>query len=102
MSLTVSLDQLVPFSQARAGLADLLDGIKRKEYVVISRKYQPAAILANIKFFDKVLRGYKAWQKEKTFDEMMRVAIRNDINEKQVMKDALEAIAAVRKNKNNE
>ncbi|MEK7513873.1 MAG: type II toxin-antitoxin system prevent-host-death family antitoxin [Patescibacteria group bacterium] len=47
MSLTVSLDQIIPFSQARANLADLLDKVKGKYFLVVTKRQQPKVALVD-------------------------------------------------------
>ena len=46
-NLTVSLDQLVPFSQARANLADLVDKVKGKYFLVVTKRQQPRVALVD-------------------------------------------------------
>ncbi|PJA22664.1 hypothetical protein COX59_02380 [Candidatus Beckwithbacteria bacterium CG_4_10_14_0_2_um_filter_47_25] len=57
MSLTVSLDQIIPFSQARANLSDLIDKTPKKKLYIITRKNKPTVALVDIKFFEKILKN---------------------------------------------
>jgi len=56
MSLTVSLDQIIPFSQARANLADLIDMAPKKKFFVITRRNKPNIALVDIKYFESLLK----------------------------------------------
>lgn len=46
-NLTISLDQLVPFSQARANLADLIDRVKGQYFLVVTKRQQPKVALVD-------------------------------------------------------
>ena len=58
MSLTVSLDQIIPFSQARANLADLIDRVPKKKFFVITRRNKPVIALVDINYLEKLLFAY--------------------------------------------
>lgn len=96
-TLKVSLDQIVPFSQARANLASLINKLEKKKYVVISKKYRPAAALVDLKFLNKILKAYYQWRTEQAFKVLNEVRAKNiDKTEKEVERDVAEAITAYR------
>ncbi|MCG2692217.1 type II toxin-antitoxin system Phd/YefM family antitoxin [Microgenomates group bacterium] len=62
-NLTISLDQLVSFSQARANLADLIDLAPKKKFFIITRRNKPIIALVDIKFLEELLLVYNAFMK---------------------------------------
>jgi len=46
-NLTVSLDQLVPFSQARANLAEIVDRVKNTKFLVLTKRQKPKVALVD-------------------------------------------------------
>lgn len=97
MSLTVSLDQIIPFSQARANLAEVIDKAKNRQFLVVTKRQKPEIALINTIFLDKLISVYKNWQREREFAEIMNLALKDSVSESQVMLDAVEAVTAVRK-----
>lgn len=63
MGLTVSLDQIIPFSQARANLGKLIDLAPKKKFFVITRRNKPIIALVDIKFLEELLSVYNAFMK---------------------------------------
>lgn len=96
-ALQISLDQIVPFSKARANLSSLIEVVKRKKYVVISKKYQPTVALVNLDFLAKILKIYQDWQRYQAFEVVEQVRAKSlNRKPKEVERDIAEAIAAVR------
>lgn len=60
MSLTVSLDQIVPFSQARANFADLLKKVKDKRFLVVTRRQKPQAALVDTDYLASLIERKEA------------------------------------------
>ena len=96
-NLTVSLDQLVPFSQARANLAELVEKVKGKYFLVVTKRQLPKVALVDTDYLAKLITVYQNWQRDQEFKAIMNLATRDDVSEKQVMQDAVTAVAAVRK-----
>ena len=99
-TLQVSLDQIVPFSKARADLSSLLEKLAKKDYFVIAKKYQPKAAVVSIPYLTKLQRVYNEFRREKRFEKVLAVGLRNlDVSPEQVEKDVAEAIRQVREEK---
>lgn len=60
MSLTVSLDQIIPFSQARANLADLFDKVKDQYFLVITRRQRPKVALVDTNYLATLITKKEA------------------------------------------
>ncbi|OIP03030.1 hypothetical protein AUK18_02710 [Candidatus Beckwithbacteria bacterium CG2_30_44_31] len=96
-NLTVSLDQLVPFSQARANLADVVDRVKNTKFLVLTKRQKPAIAFVDTNYLAKLISIYKKWQRETEFSTIMGLASKDNVSENQVMQDAIQAVASVRK-----
>ena len=60
MSLTVSLDQIIPFSQARANLADLVDKVKGQYFLVLTKRQQPRVALVDTDYLATLITKKEA------------------------------------------
>ena len=60
MSLTVSLDQIIPFSQARANLADLFDKVKGQYFLVLTRRQKPEVALVDTDYLATLITRKEA------------------------------------------
>lgn len=95
--LTVTLDQIIPFSKARANLSSLIDKLGKKNYFVIAKKYTPAAALVDIKFLSRLLKAKYELEREASFQIFDEIRAQNkDKSLKEVEKDVTEAVRAVR------
>lgn len=63
--LRVTLDKVVPFTSARATFSQMLDEIAKKDYLVIARRYDPAAVVVSPEYFAKLLEAYESVEREK-------------------------------------
>lgn len=91
--LKVSFDQIVPFSKARANLSSLINTLKRKEYVIITKKYRPEAALVNLEFLNRLFLAWEKWKKAEAFmvvDEIR--ALNEDKDSEEAERDIQEVI----------
>ena len=70
MSLTITLDQIVPFSQARANLAGLIDQLKTKKFTVVTKRQKPTAVLVNTEYFTKLMAKQEAEEMKSLADSL--------------------------------
>ena len=96
-NLTFSFNQLVPFSQARANLAEVIDKAKSRQFMVVTKRQKPAIALIETNYLAKLIAVYKQWQRQREFEAIMNLAPRENVTENQVMIDANEAVISVRK-----
>lgn len=94
---TLTLDQVVPISKARSDLSGLIGRLKKKQLVVVSQKYRPAAALVSIPYLEKLLTVYRAWQRDQDFRRLDALRDRLPMRSSdKVAADVEEAIASVR------
>lgn len=96
-NLTISLDQLVPFSQARANLADVIDRVKNTQFLVLTKRQKPEIAMVDTNYLAQLIAVYKKWQTDREFESILKIATKKNVAEDQVMQDALEAVDAARK-----
>jgi len=60
MSLTVSLDQIIPFSQARANLANLIDKVRGQYFLVLTRRQKPKVALIDTDYLATLITKKEA------------------------------------------
>jgi prevent-host-death family protein len=64
---TVGMARIVPFTEARARLTELLDEVEtRHEHVVITRKGRPAAVVVSPEEWDAIEETLELLQDEQT------------------------------------
>lgn len=91
--LKVSFDQIVPFSKARANLSSLIDTLKKEEYVVITKKYQPKAALVRLEFLEKMFLAWERWKRAEAFRVVDEIrALNEDKDPEKVERDVQKAI----------
>ncbi|OGG14805.1 hypothetical protein A2773_06925 [Candidatus Gottesmanbacteria bacterium RIFCSPHIGHO2_01_FULL_39_10] len=67
--MNISLDKIIPFTQARNNFSDLVDKVKDKQFFVISKQNRQKAVLVDIDYFQslqKELEKERLTQIEKT------------------------------------
>ncbi|MBI2612019.1 type II toxin-antitoxin system Phd/YefM family antitoxin [Candidatus Gottesmanbacteria bacterium] len=52
--MNISLDKIIPFTQARNNLSDLVDKVKDKQFFVISKQNRQKAVLVDIDYFQNL------------------------------------------------
>lgn len=67
--LKVTIDKIIPYTTARATFSQILDEVARDNYLVIARRYKPAAVVASVDYFNKLKSFY---DKEKALIEMRK------------------------------
>jgi len=70
--LQVTLDKVIPFTSARATFSQMLDEITKKDYLVIARRYNPAAVVVSPSFFAKLLEAFEVVKREKELRSAQR------------------------------
>lgn len=55
--LQVTLDKIVPFTSARATFSQVIDEVVRNDYLIIARRYKPAAVIVNPAYFNKLQKA---------------------------------------------
>jgi len=65
--LTVTFDQIIPFSQARANLADLINKVKDQFFLVITKRQKPKVALVDTNYLASLIAKKEA-------DEMVSLA----------------------------
>lgn len=68
--MLVKLDKVVPFTEVRTSLSNLLDNIKTNKFFVISRKNTPTAVLVDIEYFKKLEREAENSRLKKIQEEL--------------------------------
>ncbi len=65
------MPKITPFSEARAGLSDLLDEVEeRHEHVVITRNGRPAAVVLSAAEYDVLTETLEVLQDDATLDAL--------------------------------
>jgi antitoxin YefM len=63
--------RIVPFTEARARLTELIDDVEaRHEHVVITRKGRPAAVVVSPEEWDAIEETLEVLQDEQTLDDL--------------------------------
>ncbi|MBM4402419.1 MAG: hypothetical protein FJ044_04200 [Candidatus Cloacimonetes bacterium] len=96
-NLSLTFDQIIPISRARAELPSLAEKVSGKNFVVLVKKYKPKVALVDINFLSKMLTVYKNWQRAQDFKTLRE--IRNQIPafpQKEVENDISAALKAAR------
>ena len=52
--MNISLQKIIPFSQARSTLSDLVDRVNREQFFVISKQNKQKAVLVDIDYFQNL------------------------------------------------
>lgn len=92
------VNQLIPVSQARASLPSLLEEVSKKDFFVLVKKYKPKAVLADLRFFEKLIEVYEKWKRKQDFALLKEIRQSVPVyKSKEVEKDIKNALQAVRK-----
>ena len=81
MSLTVSLDQIIPFSQARANLADLVDKVKGQYFLVLTKRQQPRVALVDTDYLATLITKKEA-EEMRFLAENLQAGFKTYLNKK--------------------
>lgn len=94
---TLTFDQVVSISKVRSDLSGLIGRLKKKQLVLVSQKYRPAAALVSIPYLEKLLAVYSAWQRDQDFRRLEALRDRLPTRSSgQVARDVEDAVASVR------
>lgn len=96
--ISITLDKIVSVSQARSNLSQLLDKVRDKDFLVLSKRYKPKAALVDLDFLAKLIDIYRRWQRKQDFATLEE--IRQSIplySEEEIQKDVARALKKIRK-----
>jgi len=88
MSLTVSLDQIIPFSQARANLSDLVDKVKGQYFLVITKRQQSKVALIDTNYLATLITRKEA-EEMKSLTGSLQAGFKTYLNKKGLKSDTL-------------
>lgn len=96
--ISISLDKIISVSQARSNLSHLLDEVKDKDFLVLSKRYKPKAALVDLDFLSKLMDVYRRWQKKEDFASLEKIRQKLPLySEKEIQKDVARALKEIRK-----
>ncbi len=85
-NLTISLDQLVPFSQARANLAELIDRVKGQYFLVVTKRQQPKVALVDTDYLATLITKKEA-EEMRSLTESLQAGFKTYLNKKDLKAD---------------
>lgn len=67
--LQVSLDKIIPYTNARETFSQVLDRAQKDKYLVIARRYKPAIIIVSPKYFMQLKKDAEELRFKKAFHD---------------------------------